>query len=566
MESEIRMGVRIPMRDGVRLSSCLWLPRDRAEPLATCLMATCYMSSRPHARARQFNNSGWAFLGVDCRGRSDSEGVYNPSCPVSIDDAEDIFNWIRAQPWSNGEVATRGGSALGGIQWQILRAHPDGLIAAAPSSAAKPGYDSTMLNNIVSLSHLQWLVLVHGRIENHPIYDDEFGFWTEFFRRAYREHWSLLQMAEAFGPDAGFTADFEQILAHPAIDGHWDALDIGPADYAAIDVPILSVAGYWDGNQNGTLLRYFEHMTHGVEKARTEHYLVLGPWDHAGAGLEKHDAYGVTFPANAYVPRFPLHLGFFEWACGRGERPAFLEDRVGWYVTGADEWRWAPNYEAIAPTSRTLYLASDGRANAFHRAGSLETASATPGAEFDVFQCNPFDLRCGLAELSDYPEQLIDPAYIRLYGNDGVVYLSAPLEADMEIAGIPRVVLWLEADAPDFDLALMLHEVLPDGRIFYLTETRWRARWRRSLREQHLMPLAQAEECVIDRFYFFARRLGKGSRLRIVIRALSSIVHQRNYNSAKPVGEQRAEDGCVATVKVLHDAEHPSRVELPISA
>jgi predicted acyl esterase len=91
-----------------------------------------------------------------------------------------------------------------------------------------------------------------------------------------------------------------------------------------------------------------------------------------------------------------------------------------------------------------------------------------------------------------------------------------------------------------------------------------RARYRYSLREPKPVPAGTPEKYVFDNFTFFSRRVAGGSRLRLLVRSINSIGTEKNYNGGGTVAEETAKDARIAHITLLHDAEHPSTLELPI--
>jgi predicted acyl esterase len=91
-----------------------------------------------------------------------------------------------------------------------------------------------------------------------------------------------------------------------------------------------------------------------------------------------------------------------------------------------------------------------------------------------------------------------------------------------------------------------------------------RARYRESLREEKLVPIGKPEKYVFDNFTFFSRRIAAGSRLRLVVQSLNSAGAEKNYNSGGVVAKETGKDAKTAHIKLLHDAERPSMLELPV--
>src|SRR5258708_35838490 len=86
-------------------------------------------------------------------------------------------------------------------------------------------------------------------------------------------------------------------------------------------------------------------------------------------------------------------------------------------------------------------------------------------------------------------------------------------------------------DVSDTDLEVDLYEILPDGGSVALTSASMRARYRESLREAMPVVAGKIEKYAFDNFMFFARRIAKGSRLRLVVRSINSTGAEKNYNS-----------------------------------
>ena len=120
-------------------------------------------------------------------------------------------------------------------------------------------------------------------------------------------------------------------------------------------------------------------------------------------------------------------------------------------------------------------------------------------------------------------------------------------------------------DVPDTDFAVVLYEVLPDGRTIVLSSEARRARYRETLRKAELAEPGAIYRYEFNHFRFFARRLSKGSRLRLVVHSPNSIYLQKNYNSGGVVAEETASAAKTAHITLHHDAERPSFLELPIA-
>src|SRR5207302_4199450 len=136
----------------------------------------------------------------------------------------------------------------------------------------------------------------------------------------------------------------------------------------------------------------------------------------------------------------------------------------------------------------------------------------------------------------------LDQSLALSIGNDGLVYHSEPLPNETPLIGCPAVSLWVSIDTPDVDLSADLFEIQPDGTSVALWSDLRRLRYRESLREAKLVRPGEIVRCDFNPGLFVARRLMKGSRLRLVVSSPNSIHLEKNYCSGGVVAEETAKD------------------------
>jgi len=332
-------------------------------------------------------------------------------------------------------------------------------------------------------------------------------------------------------------------------------------------VPLLSITGHYDGDQGGALTWYREHMRHGNAEARDKHYLILGPWDHAGTRTPTAEVGGLTFGAASLLDMNKLHEDWYGWTMKGGPKPDFLKKRVAYYVVGpgAESWKYADSLEGVEAERRTLYLGSDGgRADDVFHSGRLAAAAQPAKAVPDRWVYDPLDVRP--AELEREPSKngnTDQTGALNLFGA-GAVYHSEPFAEATEIAGQVKLSVWISLDVPDTDFQAALYEILPNGGSVFLSSDLLRARYRESLEKEELVEPGKIERYDFTGFAWFARRVSKGSRLRLVVASPNSIFLQKNYNSGGVVAGESGKDARTAHVTLWHDAAHPSALEIPI--
>jgi len=556
---EMRWGVKIPLRDGVRLNATVFQPAGQTGPLPVVFTLTPYLADSYLDRAMYFARNGYVFALVDVRGRGNSEGSFEPFANEGRD-GHDVVEWLARQPWSNGKVAMWGGSYAGFDQWSTAKERPPHLATIVPAAAAHPGVDFPFIHNIFYPYDLQWLTFTSGAAPNQKLFGES-AFWIDRFRSIYLNHTPFQQLGDVVGNTGTI---FQQWLKHPAPDAYFDAMVPTAAQYRALDIPILTITGHYDGDQPGAMTFYRTHMKFGSPESVARHYLIIGPWDHPGTRTPKKEVGGLTFGEASMVDLNKLHREWYDWTMKSGAKPEFLKKRVAYYVTGADEWKYADSLETIPTKMRTFYLDSppSGAGDVFH-SGSLlsDVSSSAP----DRWTYDPLDVRPAEQETEDIANSLTDQrSALNLYGS-GAVYHSAPLPRDTELTGFVRFTASMAIDVPDTDFAVNLYEIKQDGGSVFLTSDIMRARYRESLREAKLVKPGEINRYVFDSFTFISRRLAKGSRLRLEIGSPNTIYLQKNYNSGGDVAQETAKDARTAHVTLYHDAQHPSFLELPLS-
>jgi uncharacterized protein len=567
---DLRWGVKIPMRDRVELNATLYLPKtpDGSLPKTPVIFTlTPYISDTYHPRGAYFASYGYVFALVDVRGRGNSGGEFEPFANDPRD-GHDVVEWLAKQPFCDGKVAMWGGSYAGFDQWATAKEFPPHLATIVPAAAAHPGLDFPSSNNIGISYDVQWFTLTSGHTPQDNLFGDQ-KFWHTKFLDAYKKHLPFKSLDSFLGNPS---VNFQRLLKHPTADAYYDAMLPTREQFQKITTPILTITGQYDGDELGALTYYRDHLANASAQARARHFLVIGPWDHAGTRTPTDQVAGVKFGPGAIVDLNDLHRQWYDWTMKAGPKPVFLKNQVTYYLlapgnSGANgEWKYADNFEALTANPKTFYLDSkNGDANGVFRSGSLNEKQPTNGA--DAFVYDPMDLRRGEnVEGTDPKEKTaaIDQTFALNIGKDGLVYHTDPLANETPLIGCPAVNLWLSIDTPDVDLECDLYEIQPDGTSIALWSDLRRLRYRESLREAKLVKPGEIVRCDFSPGLFVARRLMKGSRLRLMVTAVNSILWQKNYCSGGVVADETAKDAHSCNVQIYHDAEHPSVLHLPL--
>ncbi len=567
---DLRWGVKIPMRDKVELNATLYLPKTPDESLPktpVIFTLTPYISDTYHVRAAYFAAHGYTFALVDVRGRGNSGGEFEPFANEPRD-GHDVVEWLAKQPFCDGKVAMWGGSYAGFDQWATAKEFPPHLATIVPAAAAHPGLDYPSENNIGMTYDVQWFTFTSGHTPQNNLFGDQ-KFWRTKFLDAYKKHLAFSSLDSFVGNPS---VNFQRILKHPMVDAYYDAMVPTREQFQKIALPVLTITGQYDGDELGALRYYRDHLANAPPEARAKHFLIIGPWDHAGTRTPTDEVAGVKFGPGAILDLNDLHRQWYDWTTKAGSKPPFLKNQVAYYLlapgnSGANgDWKYAESFEKLVANPKIFYLDSkNGDANGVFRSGALSEKPTAEGA--DTFTYDPLDTSRGEnVEGTDPKEKTaaIDQTFALSIRKDGLVYHTDPLPNETPMIGCPAVTLWLSIDTPDVDLSADLYEIQPDGTSIALWSDIGRVRYRESLREAKLVKPGEIVRCDFNPGLFVARRLMKGSRLRLVVSAVNSISWQKNYCSGGVVADETAKDARNCHVHVYHDAEHASAMQLPL--
>ena len=575
---DIEMSRMIPMRDGVKLEAWIFKPSNLKGKAPAVLELTLYGidgGSPGHAGDfATFVRRGYVFVQVLVRGRGRSGGVKSDNLGLQVGrDGYDVVEWIAAQPWNDGRVVMYGASYFGMTQWRTAAQHPPHLAAIAPYVSIYPGWDVPNENGIPESFTAVILGFTSGRTLNTSFAANR-DYWQGKMLEQYAAYRPFGELDQAIGiaQDDWWLEDghgqklslMKMWLDHVGDRAFNLAAEPKREDFEQMNFPVLTATGFFDDDQQGALRYYRRYMAYASPEAASKHFLIIGPWDHLGTQHPAKDIEGLTIPDSAVIDMDKLRADWYDWVLGRGPRPDLLRDRITYFMLGADEWRHANTLES-ASSGQVLdfYLsAPEGTPkDVFHSGSLLSTAPVNePPA---VVVSDPHELP--ELDVAKYAANENLLSQFRAFQKRAITFHSEPFAHDTEVAGQMRLNLVVQSDAPDFDLWTQVLMILPDGSSVKLGEDIRRARFRNGFFKSDRLPPGQVAEIPFE-FYWMARRIPAGARLRLTIAPLNSPNYQKNYNTGGRIGYEKIEDARVAHIKVFHDAAHASRLELPLAA
>ncbi|MGE5341853.1 MAG: CocE/NonD family hydrolase [Candidatus Omnitrophota bacterium] len=555
----------IPVGGNFHLAADIYMPASASvsgsnPTFPVVLMMTPYGSPNEGDRARYFAENDYIYMVVNVRGKEKSEGLFMPNETEGRDGAA-VCRWIVKQPWSNGKIGMIGGSYRGMAQWLTACQSPPGLMTIIPTAPAAPGIDYPLLNNIFWLYSVQWLALVEGKTWNLKLYSDTL-YWKKQYLKAYRGEIPFYRMGQFTGAS---NEAFKKWMSHPDVDAYWERILPAEADYDKINIPVLSITGFFDEDHIGCLYYYTRYDRN--RNARANNYLVMGPWDHAGTRAPVPNLGGLTFGEHAVLDMNQLQLEWFDWIMKGGKKPKFLKKRISYYVAGQNAWQYADALNEFERDMKRYYLASGP-----DRTSGRLTEKLSDDTGPDSFIYDPMDFSAAADYLKhDGPNYAFIRSFVKDCFTDSfnatdpkrLIYQTLPFEKNTVIGGCIKATLYLSLNVPDTDLRCDLYEIKPDGNVIYLTSDMMRARYRRTLTKQKLVKIGAVYPYEFDKFYFFAREIPAGSSLRFVFGPTDSPELEKNFNSGGVVAYETPADSQIARVTLFHNKKYPSYIEIP---
>jgi uncharacterized protein len=558
------LGVPVAMRDGVRLSTDVYLP-DAPGPFPVILIRTPYNNNVESLveDGVYFAQRGYAVAIQDVRGRFDSEGEWTPFAHEARD-GYDAQEWCGTQPWSTGKVGTSGGSYLALTQWLPSPLRNRHLAAMAP----RVGFSNLFHNWVYTGGAFQLgFNLRWGAIQMHTRTNQIQYLWMPQEQHLSSLFWHLPLMTT--DENAGRTCEFyKEWIRHPAYDAYWEKLGNIEKDYDQIDVPAYGLGGWYDVFLQSTLNNFMGVRKRGYsERARRGQKVLIGPWVHSlGERGTCRWTGDLDFGAASLVDLRGEELRWFDYWLKGLDNGILREPPVRVFVMGTNRWRTADDWPVLGTRFVEHYFHSGGRASSLFGDGRLDRRRPETEPP-DTFVYDPREpvptlggSTCCGEDVTPIPMGPRDqrPAEWR---PDVLCYTTPPLEADVEVTGPIEVALWAASTAPDTDFTAKLVDVFPSGYAMNVAQGIIRARFRDSWESPSPLEPGRVYRYRID-CWSSSNCFQKGHRIRVEIASSNFPQFDRNPNTGHPFGldtELRP-----ATQTIYHDAAHPSHIVLPV--
>ncbi|MBD3192326.1 MAG: CocE/NonD family hydrolase [Candidatus Heimdallarchaeota archaeon] len=507
----------VPMRDGIRLATDVYLPEDigENEKLPTILVRTPYNKDGLTSFTLTYLISRYAVVLQDMRGRFASEGIDMLFMNASTD-GYDTIHWLAAQDWCNGRIGTFGPSALGITQYFMHLAQPPALKTQVIAIGTPDLYHSALYQGGA-------------------------------FREALVVGW-----LEGIGSEYWLPTIYQQ----ENFSSFWENVTL-TNKYSLVKTPAVHQAGWFDCFLQGTIDGFVGYQYESEPMAQGKSYLVIGPWTH-GRNFEEEQG-EVTFPANS-KDDYTLTLAnkFFKYYL-KEKAVNFHDDHIFYYCMGPDYEGSAGNFWRTTndwpiPTNYTAFYLHAGNQLSTEEPAENEGADSyfyDPQHPVPTIGGNNLNIAAGP----------YDQASLETRG-DVITFTSEDLTENVEVTGRIKAYLWVSSNCTDTDFTVKLTDVYPDGRSMLIQDGIIRAKYRNNDSKPELLVPGEIVQVEVDLWsssYIF----NAGHKMRVVISSSNYPRFQANPNNGAAIFTNN--ETLVANNTIYYDQNHPSHILLPIN-
>ncbi len=574
----------VPMRDGTKLFTAIYLPKDKSKKFPVLLNRTPYTVS-PYG-ANEYKKSlgnfpaemreGFIFVYQDVRGKWMSEGVFEDVRPVNksknkkaIDESTDTYDtldWLAKNLKNYNQKAGVYGISYPGFYstMSLVNSHPT-LKAVSPQAPVTNWYlgDDFHHNGVLFLNDSFNFMSVFGVPRPTPITPDKGPKRPEFpikdNYRFYLEGGSVKELeANYFKKNIKF---YNDLFAHPDYDQFWQ--DRNPLPHLTNVKPaVMTVGGFFDAEDVYGAFETYK----AIEKQNpnTTNMIVAGPWFHGGWVRAKGDTFGdMQFESNTSLYyQEKIELPFFNYYLK--EKGNFKPTEAHIFITGSNEWKQFETWPPKNISNQKMYLQSNGKI-VFNKA----IMSVPTYDEYVSDPNKPVPYQGGVLE-SRSREYMVDDQRFSSNRPDVMVYQSDILAEDITLAGSVINHLFVSSTGTDADYVVKLIDVYPEdtpkfnnklmgGYQNLIRAEIMRAKYRNSFEKPEAM-IPNQKTNVTYNMPDVGHTFKKGHRIMIQIQNTWFPLADRNPQQFMNVYEATAKDFLKQTQRIYHD----SYIEIPV--
>jgi putative CocE/NonD family hydrolase len=598
-DNYIKVEKMIPMRDGAKLFTAIYLPKDTTEKHPFLMRRTPY-SAAPYGSNnfpdafwnsyyRLYLREGYIMVVQDVRGKYMSEGDFVDVRPYNsnrsgtqIDEASDTYDavdWlINNVPGNNGKVGVFGISYPGFYATMAALSNHPAVKAVSPQAPVTDWFmgDDFHHNGAFFIMDGFSFYSGFGKPRPKPTMKGEQGyrFTSPDNYQFYLNTGTLRNFAALAGDSVAF---WKELYAHPNLDDWWKARNTRnfvqniPAGTAT-----LVVGGLFDAEDCFGAWNLYKAIN---QRSSNNNKLVIGPWFHGQWGGRGDGSFlgNVRFGAktaewyqnNVEIPFFNYYLK------GKGDSSQLKEATV--FFTGENAWHRLPQWPPSGEEAQNIYLQANGKLDWNKPAGNTFTqytsdpAHPVPYTE-DVHQ-------------SRTREYMTDDQRFASRRPDVLLFETDTLTSDVTLGGPLYADLFASISTTDADFVVKLIDVYPDdfsypgdlaqpsrstggsypmgGYQMLVRGEIMRGRFRKSFENPEAFKPGKVEEV---KFYMpdVAHVFKKGHRIMVQVQSSWFPLVDRNPQKFVNIYEASASDFQKADIRIYHSSQYPSSIILPV--
>ena len=564
----------IPMRDGIKLYTAIYIPKDSAEAYPFLLMRTPYSCS-PYGPNNYSSNLGptkdfikekYIFVYQDVRGRYMSEGNFQEMTPAidhkksntDVDESSDTYDtidWLLKNIKNNNSRAGIYGISYPGFYASaaLPDAHP-ALRAVSPQAPVTDEFDGDDANhrgafflmdnfsfmNFFDHPRLQpWQQYppVNNNIKITDVYD--------FYLKAG----AIKNLNRIYFHDS--SKIWNEYLAHTTKDEYWQARNIRP-HFTNIKPAVLVIGGWFDAEDMFGALKTYEAISQ--QSPATLASIVMGPWTHGAWSRNEWSSFGGTqFGTNTNLFIQQKELDFFNFYLKN--KGSYNKTKATVFVTGSNKWQsfhqWPPSN--VKPVRWTI--------NENHQLLLNNTVSKG----YDAYISDPANPVPYINKVSDdrINEYMIADQSFASKRNDVLYYSSPILEKDITLLGGITANLSVSISGTDADFIVKVIDILPDGKATQqlVRAEILRGKFRNSYTDPE--PFIPGEITPIHlQLNDVAHTFLKGHRIMIQIQSSWFPLTDRNPQQFMNIADANDLDFQKSTIHIYHNTQYPSTIDV----
>ncbi|MGN6395035.1 MAG: CocE/NonD family hydrolase [Mucilaginibacter sp.] len=592
-EHYTKMERYIPMRDGKKLFTAIYVPKDQSKKYPFLMTRTPYTVSpygennyrRTLGQNSLLEKEGFIFVYQDVRGKWMSEGDFVDVRPnidnkkgTQVDESSDTYDtidWlIKNIPNNNGKVGVEGISYPGFYSTATLpNAHP-ALKAVSPQAPVTDWFigDDFHHNGALFVMDAFSFITSFGVPRPKPITPAQFKTGIKF---RYNDNYEFYLKLGAlpnykkyyFGDSVKFWND---MMAHPNYDKFWQDMNIRP-HLKNITPATMTVGGFFDAEDCFGALHVYE----ALEKQNPQSHknmLVMGPWYHGGWEAKDIQHFGdQDFGSNtSQWFRENLELPFFKYYLKDEGEMNLPEAAI--YISGSNHWekfsKWPPENSTI----KTMYLHADGK---------LSFDAPKAGEGYDEYVSDPaapVPYQDGVGKRGRTREYMLDDQRFASRRPDVKVYQTDTLSNDITLTGPIVADLMTSISTTDADYVVKLIDVFPDnyrnpipnpkgvtmaGYQMLVRGEIFRGKYRNSFEKPEPFVPGKVTEVKYN-LPDVGHTFRKGHRIMIQVQSSWFPLADRNPQKFVDITQAKDSDFQKSTIRIYHDAQHKSNIKVTV--